>query len=63
MLGSGASFHLTSFSDLTSDEKKPVRDLPNPVRLQTANGLVLAHRQATIRIQMLGGEPANAIII
>ena len=53
MVASGASPHLVSNKHLTEAERKLIKPLATPIKLQTANGVVTCRKHVVIYVQEL----------
>ena len=53
ILDSGSTFHLIQEQDISESERASIKDLDEPIPLQSANGFVVTHQAAKIFMKEL----------
>ena len=53
LIDSGATFHMCSYDSLTASELRTLQPLPKPVRILTANGVIIVSNYATVYVSDL----------
>ena len=54
---------MVSYTDMTPEYRITIRRRKQPVRLATANGLLMANREAEINVVELGNETMTALVL